>query len=386
MVQLPTTTLMMKTNSSSLNLLDSNTIFILATGGTLLMVVMVTAIIIGIACVYKSRRRKEKLEPLGVNLKRTNTTRSSNSSDFVFSSPYEWTCRQTRLLSHLRPDTTGYQSHWSLTRDIKKQRSAIDIDHKEPHTQTNTVQTTAQNSLGTTGEPLKCSPLNQRDCMRGGGTAVERAACVVIENRFPHTRSSDFIDSTSIKVEPVHENSTKSTQSDDLTTDETDNFSERIDQTSSKKVPGIIQPSSTYHESTRTEPVAMCSMYHNPIYVKKMDSRRENEIKNKEKQGDDDLCSISSYAAPTSFFLLPDNEAYDSGNASAVSTDIAPATISTAPATISTAPVATTTDTHGAYHNRHTSTSVGTADGSKGVVESSSFEFSNNSGFEYTAS
>ena len=266
------TTVMM---NSSLPLLDSNTIFILATSGTLLLIVTVTAIIIGIVCICKSRWKKEKLTPSGVNLKRTNTTRSSNSSDFVFSSPYEWTCRQTRLLSHLRPDTTGYQSHWSLTRDVKKQRSAIDIDNKEPHTQTNTVHTTTQNGLSTTGEHLKVSSssLTQRNYVKGGST--NSSACVVIENRFPHhARSSDLIDCNGTKVAPVHENGAKFTQNDDPTDAFCENDS-RMEQISPKKVPGIIHVSNAYHNSNRSGSAGVCNMYNNPLYIKKMESKRE---------------------------------------------------------------------------------------------------------------
>ena len=112
--------------------------------------------------------------------------------------------------------------------------------------------------------------------------------------------------------------------------------------------------------------------------------KKDNECY--ENQEENDLCSevsISSHAAaPMNFFLLPDNEAYDSGNASAVSTDIA-STLQ-----ISTKPAANI-DTHRtSYLNGKTCTSstaiATTADGCESVVESSSFEFSNKSGFEDT--
>ena len=124
-------------SSGKFLVLDSNTIYILAAVGGALLVVIVTIVLLGVVCLCRSRQRKVEVS----GLKRSNTTRSS---DFVFNSAYEWTCRQTRLLDHLRPDTTGYQSHWSLTRDIARKGTSLQRNNSQKETTTAPPDTSAK--------------------------------------------------------------------------------------------------------------------------------------------------------------------------------------------------------------------------------------------------
>ena len=122
-----TVTMKVVTENNEASPFESNAIYILSAVGAVVVVVLAIAILLSIIFICKHRERIFKGK-----LKRSNTSQSSNASDFVYNSTYQWTCRHMRLLPHLRPDTTNYQSHWSLTRDHTKSQSKTSSNCPSP--------------------------------------------------------------------------------------------------------------------------------------------------------------------------------------------------------------------------------------------------------------
>ena len=326
-------------DSGTFPTLDSNTIYILGAIGGALLVIMVTIVLLGVVCLCRSRQRKAEAS----GLKRSNTTRSSNASDFVFNSAYEWTCRQTRLLDHLRPGTTNYQSHWSLTRDVSKKRVSLQSSPKEPSVVAPSPETpgesdTSQCAVANTS-PKEVSDAN-------GGNSDSEKACVVIENEIQCVGSSDSLERVEHKSNEDH-------------VDSVGGSIPHVKQTKrdSEAMSGetVIGTQSSYVNYNGRA----VDMYSNPLYARRKERSKKKggresrkrkleevdveEEDEKEEEGEGERGeerwwesensipqknrSTASFfitpSEPLSSFLLSDSETYDSGNASAVSTDIA---------------------------------------------------------------
>ena len=384
--------------------LDSNTIYILGAIGGALVVIMFTILLLGIVCICRARQKKTEAG----GLKRSNTTRSSNASDFVFNSAYEWTCRQTRLLDHLRPDTTGYQSHWSLTRDVSKKRPSLQRNgstHKEPSvsppppetpgksdtTQCAATTTTSKDSSDAIAGKVSYSEETEYEAV--SMTVNSGNACVVIENELQCEENADRVEHKPHKRDH----------------DDTDSEGESIPHTKLTKrdseAATVVGVQLSYLNQCNGSAV---DMYSNPLYARRERDKRRREsrrceresrkrkLEEEEEEGgererrrerwsesenhreeNDSIPRKNRSTAsffitplePLSSFLLSDSETYDSGNASAVSTDIASIQLST---------------------NQDAATSRGPTDSHRqqqllaadegGLVESNSFEFSNNIG------
>ena len=292
-------------------ILDSNTLYTLAAIGGALTVVVITILLLGVVCVCRSRQRKAEVS----NLKRSNTRRSSNASDFVYNSAYEWTCRQTRLLTHLRPDTTGYQSHWSLTRDISRKNSL------QRSLQRNNSQREAGVLPTENGNSTKCVDGSHKDSDPSKGETEE--ACVVIENRFTRAESLEVnTDKTSVlqaTAQPDEENTGSFHRNRNMYSNPL--YARRKERARRREREG----SKTEGEERRMEGIES-----GRIEEGEEEGGGETKDREREKSSEDiphKPNSTASFITPTteplSSFLLSDSEAYDSGNASAVSTDIA---------------------------------------------------------------
>ena len=356
--------------------LDPNTIYILGAIGGALLVIMVTIILLGVVCLCRSRQRKAEVS----GLKRSNTTRSSNTSDFVFNSAYEWTCRQTRLLDHLRPDTTGYQSHWSLTRDVSKKRTSLPRNISQKDVEPPSPETPGKS------DTTQCAVANTEVSGANGWNSDSENACVVIEDEIQCVGSSDSLERVEHKSNEKDHN-------------HNDGSIPHMKQTKrdSEAMSGETGTRSSYVNCNGRA----VDMYSNPLYARRRErsrkkggreleevdvevedekeeegkgERRRERWRESEKENDSIPQKKRSTASfvitpiePLSSFLLSDSETYDSGNASAVSTDIASLQ-------------------HSANHDAATSRVLADAQRQQqlldtdegGLVESSSFEFANN--------
>lgn len=355
-------------NSTSDFPLSLNTIYAIIAFGVLVLITATVAIMLSIVYVCKAWKKRVERS----TLKRNNTTRSSNTSDFIYNTAYEWTCRQTRLLSHLRPDTTGYQSHWSLTRDVPKRRVALQQLESFQGRTTPTipeVPVTGQENVGDTErEDSGLDAKNIEVCVNG--------ECVT---HYSLNRDRNF--EIPRKLAVIHEGNTSS-----------DNFSDTTDLASdihAKLDEGVQQDDNNTTESLHARQPSTdnsVDMYNNPLYAKRRrdsESARERgrevwqvrEKKDSVRKEEEELSILQSstayYSLSTkafSSFLIPDNDAYDSGNASAVSTDISINTNSTTRRSDATWSAGC-----------KTGDSRDSGKESRGIVESNSFECSNNS-------
>ena len=168
-------------------LLDSKAVYILSTFGVVLLIVAVTALLLGII-LHRFQGRKKERGSLNKN-RSSNASdfvynSAANMSDFVYNSTYEWTCRKPRLLAPLHPDTTRYQSHWSLIRDASKRRSSLKKrDSCRGSKPTQPEISARSSSVQSTNE----------DTLNGTNVVVDECAksgCAVIENILQQRESS----------------------------------------------------------------------------------------------------------------------------------------------------------------------------------------------------
>ena len=320
------------------SILDSNTTYILVAVGGALAVIAVTLILLGIVYVCRNRQRRAEER----HLKQSNTRRSSNASDFIYSSAYEWTCRQTRLLTHLRPDTTGYQSHWSLTRDVSRKSSL-----QSSNQQKEAIVAQPENSPKT--EVTKSAERGPMDSMSANSSTVETVhKCTVIETHYTPAGLPGEVEEKSMNGRSHSDADTVSQ-------------------------PHTEQNQGSLHNQSSQPHHSNYFMYRNPLYARRKEQSKKRERKRgersrnwkvrpengeihrgegreenmaregkiekvrKDEKSEDffipqNPLSTTSLIAPTeplSSFLLSDSEAYDSGNASAVSTDCSACTVPT---------------------------------------------------------
>ena len=379
-------------SSGNFLVFDSNTIYILAAVGGVLLVILITVLLLAVVCLCKSRQRRVEL----ARFKRSDTTRSSNASDFVYNSAYEWTCRQTRLLDHLRPYTTGYQSHWSLTRDLSSSKKGTLLQRNNSQKETRS----AQPDTAGRGDRVERRSASKRssspDAHQGGAGADD--ACV--ENKPPRGENLENAERA------------ETTSQGEGVGDDTD---------AAPQLPTEQDPGPSYEETTGAPRCSQCNggavdMYSNPLYARRKEQgkrrererwrgergdrkgrlnegeteegeerqerERQRERRRESERSRKDHTPQKGHSAalfvapiePLSSFLLSDSETYDSGNASAVSMDI------------SSVQLASTTSrnqdptSRADADQRHAQQQTATVAVEGGIMESNSFEFANNAG------
>ena len=358
--------------------LDLNTIYIVIAVGALTLVVVIVATVLGIVYICKTRKRRTRGRS---SLKRNDTTRSSsNASDFVYNSAYEWTCRQTRLLSHLRPDTTGYQTHWSITRDVPKRRGKL--QEMESFQQGNNVTgpevsaTGEQNDINTHGENSTSDAKDFQVCVKNERAVFENNCSLNGECKVHvNPRRLDVIQEQSVSGDNLSDMS-------DLSPDMCSKHEEAAEQDDSNTADSLHARQHSANNSV--------DMYNNPLYTAKRKKEQESQSQTEndtrratEKEGEarkrcreeesvsrvrTTYCSMPT--KPVGAFFVSDNDGYDSGNASAVSTDVS--MISDSTALRKDAIWSTGYTKSGGVRGT-------TVREDQGIVESRSFEFANNS-------
>ena len=414
---------------------DSDTTYILAAVGGVLVIILTATLLLSIMCTCMCRSRQNKT---GIRLRRNSTTRSSSASEFVYNSAYEWTYKQSRVLTHLQPDPTGYQTHWSLTRDIHvaKQSKDATLQHTDSHED-------SDSQLGglTNGALVKYATSTSTHEVNFKTDAEDSEAkreYIVIENCYSHIEANETARETE-KLASESSSCAEPQRATDIIDSSSHSklpYTEQRTQEEEDHVYDIPDPKSLYHFGTENR-ADTCSMYSNPLYAKKeLDRKRDREnLRKGEREGEEEegergeergkeneeeeergeesegeeergkeseeeeergeeseeeeseeeeereeeemrrmetnlegdrvsKASTVYYSMPVkpiSTFLISDNEAYDSGNASAVSTELSTS-------------IQKSDCRCGAYISRHSTT----MEKSRGVVKSNSFEFTNN--------
>ena len=382
--------------------LDTKSTYILAAVGIVAVVVVAVAVLLTAVCVRKSRQRRRMNK-----LRRNSTTRTSSASEFVYNSAYEWTCRQSRLLGQVQPGTTSYQSHWSLIRRTPSQRETHIYEDCDAARRSASaagaivIGNLARNGLGSQ-EEVVChvhskdhkaqveiegensysetetgeNSQNGRESEIGDGQLANASARSTSRTSLESQRATAKIKSptpTHWKLPNIRHTVQQQQQQQQQQKEQEEQGYEEIYDT-----PTTYQKSSA--DGDKDEHPG--HMFSNPIYAKKKEKERkwgrgkgrgrgEKEEEGSQHEGERVSKASTVYYStpfkPISPFLISDNEAYDSGNSSAVSTEIS-INISTdqkpSPTTCRTAQDEDTTIT--ATHREG------------GTVESRSFEFANN--------
>ena len=271
--------------SQGSTLLVPKTKYILLTVGAALVILCLIFGIVAVLCVWRSKSRKRRS---------TIRAKASNASDFVYNSVY------TGVVANLKPDSTGYHSHWSLIHDGK---DSTHLEMEPMHIYDEVSDTKNYYSIISSGPKGRASNIYEE--------AVQvHPKHVVIQNKFQRIRE---------ECQKTIEDSVKQSS-----VEETNLPNSSITTGRSKEVasaiyiePEDIQSGKDYED-----------IYDNPTFEEEEEEKKEEEEEGEE-SADNVFCVY--YSAPTretqsTSVFISENEAYESSgvseeNTSGTSTD-----------------------------------------------------------------
>ena len=290
--------------------IDPATKYILIAFGIVVIVILSSVAIL--CLIFRGKRRKEKKKTV---------VRASCASDFPYDTTYEWTSQYPEHFHSPIANSAGYSSHWSLTHINTESRfytypsmESVDSDRQWSSQHQCSDSTYVDSSV-------KGERLNIHDEWKSNVYAAVAEVCREVAS---HAKPDDTTLGKSV--------SRKSS------------FNESLPRTGSRRyrTPRLERSASQRSRSQQEEVV---EMYDNPVFTLKKEETKERTQKNGElerrstewrvnrekltkeagKKEDRERCAASNPMNQDSYtsnsLSLSENEAYDSGNASATVTE-----------------------------------------------------------------
>ena len=281
------------------------------------LIVLCAILVLTVALSMRSWRRARS--------KTTVVNRTSNASDFVYTSPYDWLTVCPTRNRHLRPSSLCYHTHWSLMYNSRR-----DINELEN-------QMDAQNAPSTTSMAGSHYTDGPPSLSLGGGSNMEleessvRPQGIVISNSICSSSEKDFEDIANQTPTSRAELSTGTTISNGVTIVTTVDDKDPAMQRQESEDETCHAHETTAHNCTKEGENTNRLVPRHPKWGGHFETYSNPAIKsNSTKQGEDErenidtttFChtTLASEETPKPIFVS-ESEDYDSGNASGVSTE-----------------------------------------------------------------